>query len=426
MTSSSPAVVVGRSISCRAGWRRSIQQQLPHQAMWTNKTRMTTSWMIMTTSWMTTSNHLVVTTASCSIGTRRGTTTRAATTRTREPPIHQSTMNTDESTVAAVAVALATTFALTLTAMTTITTTKSRAAWTTTANEEEGDNEFRPKEKSLHVDFMDRLALQPYLHYLDKEDDEEDDYDTTTINNTASTTRPPGIPHSLRIVTVDLLPQILNHVEPPFSCEWVSSRNYQVAGVAPPKRVPVFLSSNSSSNNSNNTMTTAATIRPYGTSNNRRISSMDDHGGKDTRANNGQDGPMVHVSVEQKAWAQALYHCVNPSTGKVGVQILEASTSQLNPYNLRRTHEYGRWHYNRDKYKKDYDDNDNNSNQTRLWRPQRFSSSIGEKKDATNVVVKDKEKATTRTISILICWYWKPLGINTRGEKRFCCEFRDK
>ena len=205
-------------------------------------------------------------------------------------------------------------------------------------DDEEDEDSVTTRRRSLPVDFMERLAQQPCLRYLEEP--------ATASTATTTSPRPPGIPDTLRLITVDLFPQILDHVDPPSSCQWMTSRNYSVADLCPSKQVPVLLEEQESSSKQH------VRIRPFSTSNRHAApaSSLNRQSSQDKKKK--KPPPMVvgHVTVEQKAWIQAMYQCVHPSTGKVGLQLLEASTARLNPYNLRRTHEYGRFHYNSDKY----------------------------------------------------------------------------
>ncbi|KAL7571850.1 hypothetical protein ACA910_002926 [Epithemia clementina (nom. ined.)] len=272
---------------------------------------------------------------------------------------------------------------------------KGRRSWTQTLlpsynNNEDDDsrrtNTTTTRPKSLHVDFMDRLALQPYLYYLENETEHNATSASSLVNHRP---RPPGIPNTLRIITVDLFPQILDHVDPPSSCEWLSSRNYHVADVAPPKKVPVWVM--------DETQSGKARIRPMPTSTRNQTKSAVKKGSIASSNKAAMafskagrhDHASGHISVEQKAWVQAMYQCVNASTDKVGLEILDASTAHFNPYNLRRSHEYGRYLF---ETQKDSNENENHDDAKKASsKPTDKQSTKGNKAKTNQKMAKDQD-----------------------------------
>jgi hypothetical protein len=56
------------------------------------------------------------------------------------------------------------------------------------------------------------------------------------------------------------------------------------------------------------------------------------------------------IQVMQKSLARALVKCRHAQTHRIGVEIIEASISDLNPHNLRRTHQFGSYKYDPGKW----------------------------------------------------------------------------
>jgi len=176
----------------------------------------------------------------------------------------------------------------------------------TTELEESNNEETAPLSYQIEVDFVEKLAAKPYLHFS------KDDY--------AYKQRPEGIPSSLRILAVDL-PETrrafsggecrlaLDHVFPD--------------GIAPPRKV--LLEDNEQPKRK---------ITKKKTKKKKKASKKD----------------ALHLKVEQKAWVKSMYQCVNPTTHKVGIQLLEADTAALNPHNVRKTHQFGMLKYDPGKY----------------------------------------------------------------------------
>jgi hypothetical protein len=142
--------------------------------------------------------------------------------------------------------------------------------------------EVYPTTIRIPVDFCDRLAAKPYLQQVPGMD------------------RPPAVPQTLRLLTVDLPDLRLGGLSGG-SCHLV--RGFE-DGVAPPAGVrndPVSSSSSSSSH-------------------------KDKDGSKRNRK----------LEIEQKVWVKSFYQCRGDKNTKVGVELMEANTKALNPHNLRR------------------------------------------------------------------------------------------
>lgn len=56
------------------------------------------------------------------------------------------------------------------------------------------------------------------------------------------------------------------------------------------------------------------------------------------------------TEVMQKSLARALVKCRHAQTHRIGVEMIEASVSDLNPHNLRRTHQFGSYKYDPGKW----------------------------------------------------------------------------
>jgi hypothetical protein len=56
------------------------------------------------------------------------------------------------------------------------------------------------------------------------------------------------------------------------------------------------------------------------------------------------------IQVIQKSLARALVKCRHAQTHRIGVEMIEASISDLNPHNLRRTHQFGSYKYDPGKW----------------------------------------------------------------------------
>jgi len=91
----------------------------------------------------------------------------------------------------------------------------------------------------------------------------------------------------------------------------------------------------------------------------KRINQNLKKGGKTSNNKDGRDssgGDCQHkdnhdaAEIVQKSLARSLIKCRNRSNGRVGVEILEASVSNLNPRNVRRTYQFGGYRYDPGKY----------------------------------------------------------------------------
>lgn len=154
-------------------------------------------------------------------------------------------------------------------------------------NDEE-ESEFIQDHQKLSPSFMDRLANKPYL------------------DSSQKGTRPPAVPQTLRLMTVDLTAVREKGVQNSDDCKMVW--NALPHGATAPKRV--------------------------------LVSSL-----------GGREAP---IDIEQKVWVRAFHQCyynsASEDTKKVGIEIMEADTASLNPSNLRRMHSLIR--YDHGKYAK--------------------------------------------------------------------------
>ena len=155
-------------------------------------------------------------------------------------------------------------------------------------NQDVSEAEERPFSYQIPVNFIDKLASKPYLHFSQHE--------------SAQQSRPVGVPETLRILTVDL-PEIrrgFHHGH----CS-VDARKIYPDGIASPETI---------------------------------------------ETKKGGRGKVRHVEVEQKAWVKSMVQCIADGSQKVSVEILEADVGRMNPSNIRRIHQYGTLRYDPGKY----------------------------------------------------------------------------
>ncbi|GAX19438.1 hypothetical protein FisN_19Hh009 [Fistulifera solaris] len=145
--------------------------------------------------------------------------------------------------------------------------------------DDEDETEVIQEHQKLSPSFMNRLAKKPYLESFIEETDG---------------TRPPGVPQTLRLMTVDIT--AVREKGLGSSAECHASPNEFRHGVAAPKRV---------------------------------------HVGSEIEGE-------PSIDIEQKVWIRAFHQCYyNDSadtTKKLGIEIMEADTTSLNPAVLRRMH----------------------------------------------------------------------------------------
>ena len=169
----------------------------------------------------------------------------------------------------------------------------------------------------IEVGFMQKLAAKSYLHF--RQDSKDDSWNTVNnnVNNNRYEHRPPGVPPTLRILTVDL-PEVRDAFRQG-TCQLKAQHVYP-DGAAPHRVVHVPFQDKTVSNTSANSNTDTNTA----------------------------DG--IQLQVQQKAWVKSMVQCVVQDTDNVGVQVLEANTGALNPHNLRKTHQFGKLRYDPGKY----------------------------------------------------------------------------
>lgn len=151
---------------------------------------------------------------------------------------------------------------------------------------------------------------------------------------TKQLSRPKGVPRRLRVMAIDVLP-----VRYAFDgeCGINLSRTF-LDDVAPPKK------------------------------------SRDNHNNNGNKSNSNQP-PIV-----QKSIAKALIKC--RKNKKIGVELLEVSVADLNPHNLRKTHQFGNYRYDPGKYS-------SNSNATEKSQATTTTTTDNNNKDPTT----EKEEA---------------------------------
>lgn len=180
----------------------------------------------------------------------------------------------------------------------------------------------------IPVSFLDRLASKSYLHWIDPDTRSQ----STTTNRaseqrrratgtepSASSKRPVGIPATLRLLTVDL-PDV-RHGFSGGPCGVATDRVFP-DGIAPPRR-------------------TSFVPPPPGSGSSRSTTTHPEPTGTPTKV----QSPSIPLTVEQKAWVTSVYECVNPGTGRVAVQVMEANTASFNINNVRKTKRIGNFEY---------------------------------------------------------------------------------
>lgn len=182
----------------------------------------------------------------------------------------------------------------------------------------------------IHVEFMEKLASKQYLYFASNKNNDKNSNVTETTRP-----RPPGVPDHLRLLTIDLPEVVQRGIAPEQSCEIVRQRIF-ADGTAPPAKVQI--QSVTSDNSKDNY---GAMRNNYGAKRNNKHSKpfVEQH--------------TIEVEVVQKAWVQALHQCINRNTNKVGIQVMEASTANLNPYNIRRAHNFENLTYDPGRYEFD-------------------------------------------------------------------------
>lgn len=158
------------------------------------------------------------------------------------------------------------------------------------------DNTDAAPDFQMDIDFMDKLANKPYLM------GQQQHYGGSNNNNTSNTSdeglsmsqRPASVPQTLRIIAVDV---DLSGAFRNGTCEQRLDKVY-----------------------------------PHGMAKDRKVMVAN----SDKEKTSSQ---MVVLSVEQKAWVTSLMECVTHSD-KVGVQVLQANTQDLNHHRLERPAEH--------------------------------------------------------------------------------------
>lgn len=157
----------------------------------------------------------------------------------------------------------------------------------------------------IEINLMDKISNKIYLNpsRVRSSNLKKRNSDTAPPSVVVSE-RPVGVPSSLRILAIDL-PEMREQAFSRGECRVAFNAVYP-DGIAPPKTV---------------------------------VKQEDENGDK------------RELVVEQKAWVRSLVKCVQSDLpDKVGVEMMEASFSHLNPKNLRKTRQLGGYHYDPGKY----------------------------------------------------------------------------
>mmetsp|Transcript_13766 Transcript_13766/g.22786 ORF Transcript_13766/g.22786 Transcript_13766/m.22786 type:complete len:564 (-) Transcript_13766:19-1710(-) len=141
----------------------------------------------------------------------------------------------------------------------------------------------------IETDLMERIAQKPYLQAF-----------------TSNDQHPRGVPHRLRILAIDV-PEMRTAFDG--ECRINLSKVY-ADDIAPAKLLP-----KEENNNNNN------------------------NGGDGKETSKQKKKKAKLTSVAQKTLAKSLIKCRKRK--KIGVELLEASVEDLNPHNMRKTHQFG-------------------------------------------------------------------------------------
>jgi hypothetical protein len=148
-------------------------------------------------------------------------------------------------------------------------------------------NENERSNFQIETDLMERIAQKPYLQAF-----------------TSNEQHPKGVPHRLRILAIDV-PEMRTAFDG--ECRINLSKIY-ADDIAPAKALPKY------ENGGDATTTTSSKQQKK----------------KRTK---------MAASVAQKSMAKSLIKCRKQK--KIGVELLEASVADLNPHNMRKTHQFG-------------------------------------------------------------------------------------
>jgi hypothetical protein len=229
-----------------------------------------------------------------------------------------------------------------------------------TSAKKENDEKACPRHVSYQfpVDFMDKLAAKPYLHFADYsfrrrrgdansnnviDDDDDDAHDDSNSN---SERRPVGVPRNLRLLAVDLPELRQDGYFSGGQCRMAANHVYP-DGIAPPVLLQVSPSPQRDEpeydkKRDSNFAAAGNRVKMDDTKKNqtrrninKKTRHVDDH----------HSDATTTVSVEQKAWVKSMFRCVHGSSSssssssnpRVGVRVMEAQTAVLNPLNLVKT-----------------------------------------------------------------------------------------
>jgi hypothetical protein len=170
------------------------------------------------------------------------------------------------------------------------------------------------------------------------------------------TERPKGVPRRIRILAIDV-PEFREVFDG--ECRVNLSRVYP-DDIAPPQYVS------------------------------RKDSSSSSHQRKKNEGN--ATKTQESIEVVQKSLARSLVRCRNKQSKRIGVELLEASVYDLNPYNMRRTYHFGNYKYDPGKYGNSQNNPGGDMLQRRMSVNEGLGSKLRIRRRQQVVVTKDEEK----------------------------------
>lgn len=81
-----------------------------------------------------------------------------------------------------------------------------------------------------------------------------------------------------------------------------------------------------------------------------RASANENGNGRGEKKTSSAKEEMEKIEIVQKSLARSLVRCRNEKSKRIGVELLEASVYDLNPNNMRRTYQFGKYKYDPGKY----------------------------------------------------------------------------
>lgn len=178
-----------------------------------------------------------------------------------------------------------------------------------------GNKDDPTENNPIEINLMDKISNKVYLNPVRVRGPlQKRNSDTPPPSVTDPVKeRPVGVPSHLRILAIDL-PEMRDQAFAKGVCRVALDRVYP-DGVAPAKQVG------------------------------------DQETAEHKEATTTNTSAKQRLEVEQKIWVKSMVKCMQHDLpDKVGVQLMEASFSNLNPKNLRKTRQVGGYHYDPGKY----------------------------------------------------------------------------